>query len=660
VCSSDLVSLSVARGEVFGLVGPNGSGKSTLLKVVARILEPAAGRVRVRGQVAPMIELAAGFNLDLTGEENIVMKCAMLGRPLPERRTIAAMIDFAGLENFADAPLYTYSSGMLARLAFAIATDARPDILLVDEVLSVGDADFQDRAQERINQLRHRGTTVLFVSHSMDELRRICDRAAWLSYGRVQMIGSARAVIRTYQGGPTEDTSNLAARALGEAAPHQVLLPGAALFVLDLPGTAPTGLTAAVEAHFEPGEVCPYHALAEVPPVDLPAALAGYKLVVGEFSYEQAQAVAAPDLPACMAVFADPLVYALQSAAPELSNPRVRQLGLRLPPEVSPFDPAARLPAALTRVELDRALYTLDSLVFFGLAAHPLKSLLLMWFTFGWEPPAELPDPLSLAPAASADAVSIHDLDPQTLAARREANTGDQILYEKAVRLFELRFERMAARLNALPADPAQPAGGTPPDVTPPGGTLPGGTPSALVALHHRLRAEWERQTGPAGRDEPLLFFRLDRPVSGSGWYAVEYNPIHGPYRWSGPGTAASLNLPLPAGLAADPTDLLFRCHIIQGISREALASLRVRLNGTRVELSLQATPDGTLLGFGRVRRQVVDGGKGVEIQLDVAQTEQPPPAPNGLNDTRFLGIALAWVELRPIAPEPGLSEKSR
>jgi ABC-type polysaccharide/polyol phosphate transport system ATPase subunit len=193
------VSVTVQRGEALGLIGPNGSGKSTLLKVVARVLRPTLGRVMVRGRVAPLLELGTGFDYELTGRENVFLNGAMLGQG---QRNLQArfdrIVDFAGLWNFVDAPLRTYSTGMVARLGFAIATDIPPEILIVDEVLSVGDAEFRQKSSDRIAAFRSAGATILLVSHSMDTVRQLCDRAIWLQNGQVQAAGGAAEVIRRY------------------------------------------------------------------------------------------------------------------------------------------------------------------------------------------------------------------------------------------------------------------------------------------------------------------------------------------------------------------------------------------------------------------------------------------------------------------------------
>jgi ABC-2 type transport system ATP-binding protein len=196
----DEVSFEVAKGEVFGIIGPNGAGKSTLMKIMARVLPPTHGRVIVRGSVAPMIELGAGFNMDLTGFENIVMYGALLGRtPDRMRERARGIAEWADLTEFIDVPLRSYSSGMLARLAFAVATDIEPDVLVVDEVLSVGDAAFQIRSAERMRSLIERGASVVIVSHNLDTVADLADRAMWLSRGRSIMIGSPLDVIDAYQ-----------------------------------------------------------------------------------------------------------------------------------------------------------------------------------------------------------------------------------------------------------------------------------------------------------------------------------------------------------------------------------------------------------------------------------------------------------------------------
>jgi ABC-2 type transport system ATP-binding protein/lipopolysaccharide transport system ATP-binding protein len=196
------VSLEVYRGEVFGLVGVNGAGKSTLLKVVARVLRPTKGRVIVRGRVAPLLELGAGFHPELTGKENIFLNSAMLG--FSHRETLEKydqIVDFSGIGEFINAPLRTYSSGMAARLGFSVATASEPDVLIVDEVLGVGDEAFQKKCAERIKAYGQRGTSILVVSHSMATIQSMCQRAAWLDHGELKAIGEPDQVIQAYRGG---------------------------------------------------------------------------------------------------------------------------------------------------------------------------------------------------------------------------------------------------------------------------------------------------------------------------------------------------------------------------------------------------------------------------------------------------------------------------
>ena len=195
------VSLEVSRGEVFGLVGVNGAGKSTLLKVVARVLRPTKGRVIVSGRVAPLLELGAGFHPELTGKENIFLNSAMLG--FSHRETLERydqIVDFSGIGEFINAPIRTYSTGMAARLGFSVATASEPDVLIVDEVLGVGDEAFQKKCADRIKAYGQRGTSILVVSHSMATIQSMCQRAAWLDHGELKAIGEPDQVIQAYRG----------------------------------------------------------------------------------------------------------------------------------------------------------------------------------------------------------------------------------------------------------------------------------------------------------------------------------------------------------------------------------------------------------------------------------------------------------------------------
>ncbi len=194
------VSFTVNSGEVLGVVGPNGSGKSTLMKMLARVLPPTAGRVVVRGSVAPMIELGAGFNTELTGHENIIMYGTLLGRsPDTMRQRAEGIAEWANLTGYMDVPLRSYSSGMLARLGFSVATDTEPDVLIVDEVLSVGDAAFQQKSGERMRTMIEDGASVVLVSHNLPTVRDIADRAIWLDRGKIMLDGDPDMVVDAYE-----------------------------------------------------------------------------------------------------------------------------------------------------------------------------------------------------------------------------------------------------------------------------------------------------------------------------------------------------------------------------------------------------------------------------------------------------------------------------
>ena len=194
------IDLEVCQGEIFGIIGRNGAGKSTLLKVVSRVLIPTKGRVYIRGRVSPLLELGAGFHPELTGRENVMLNGTLLGRSSRELEArMDEIIDFAELGSFIEAPLRTYSSGMAARLGFAVATAWQPEILLVDEVLAVGDEAFKRKCQARMQSFRDAGTTVLMVTHDMGTIGSLCMRAAWLEHGKIASIGPAAKVIADYR-----------------------------------------------------------------------------------------------------------------------------------------------------------------------------------------------------------------------------------------------------------------------------------------------------------------------------------------------------------------------------------------------------------------------------------------------------------------------------
>ena len=195
----DNISFTVDKGTTFGVIGENGSGKSTLLKVVSGIAKPTSGKVTVKGKVSALIELGAGFHPEITGRENIFINGIMLGLSKKEiREKYEDIVRFAELEEFIDAPVKTYSSGMYMRLGFSIAINVNPDVLLVDEVLAVGDASFVPKCLDRIDDFRRREKTILFVSHDLITVEKICDQVAWLKNGQVQTIGEARRVIDAY------------------------------------------------------------------------------------------------------------------------------------------------------------------------------------------------------------------------------------------------------------------------------------------------------------------------------------------------------------------------------------------------------------------------------------------------------------------------------
>ena len=194
------VSFSIKRGDALGLIGLNGSGKSTMLKIIAGVLKPTKGSVAVRGEVAPLIELGAGFDFDLTAGENIFLNGALMGRSHEEMEAhYEEIIEFSELRDFIDVPVKNFSSGMVSRLAFAIAIIGTPDILICDEVLSVGDFRFQEKCQRRIQEMLDKGTTLLFVSHSIDQVEELCNKVVWLEKGNVRMFGDCKKIAEIYR-----------------------------------------------------------------------------------------------------------------------------------------------------------------------------------------------------------------------------------------------------------------------------------------------------------------------------------------------------------------------------------------------------------------------------------------------------------------------------
>ena len=193
------VSLTIEKGDFYGLVGINGSGKSTLLKTVAGVFKPTEGSVKVNGTIAPLIELGAGFDMDLTARENIFLNGAVLGFSKDHMmEKFDDIVNFSELHDFLDVPLKNYSSGMVARIAFAIATATKPDILIADEILAVGDYAFQEKCEQRMKELLDGGTTVIFVSHDIKQVKRMCNKATWLEKGKVIMTGDAETVCDAY------------------------------------------------------------------------------------------------------------------------------------------------------------------------------------------------------------------------------------------------------------------------------------------------------------------------------------------------------------------------------------------------------------------------------------------------------------------------------
>jgi lipopolysaccharide transport system ATP-binding protein len=220
------ISFAIRRGEVVGVIGRNGAGKSTLLKLLSRIVRPDTGSAEIRGRVGSLLEVGTGFHPELTGRDNVFLSGAILGMKKPEIvRKFEEIVAFAGVEKFIDTPVKHYSSGMYVRLAFAVAAHLEPEVLMVDEVLAVGDAAFQNRCLERIGEVRREGRTVLFVSHNLGSISRLCSRALWLDGGRLKTSGPCDQVISEY-------VSSEASRDGFQSWPHGLARPGVTEFRL--------------------------------------------------------------------------------------------------------------------------------------------------------------------------------------------------------------------------------------------------------------------------------------------------------------------------------------------------------------------------------------------------------------------------------------------
>ena len=201
----DDISFSIQKGEAVGLIGRNGCGKSTTLKLINKIMYPTDGKVKVNGRVSSLLELGAGFHPDMTGRENIYTNASIFGMTKKEiDEKIDDIIAFSELDEYIDNPVRTYSSGMLARLAFSVACIVEPEILIVDEILSVGDADFQEKSRARMMDLMTGGTTVFFVSHSLKQIREMCNKVVWLEHGKIQAIGKTEEICNMYEGAKHE------------------------------------------------------------------------------------------------------------------------------------------------------------------------------------------------------------------------------------------------------------------------------------------------------------------------------------------------------------------------------------------------------------------------------------------------------------------------
>ncbi len=607
------VSLTVERGETLGLVGHNGAGKSTLLRVVARILPPQRGRVRVNGVISPLMEMSAGLDSELSGRENIYLKAAMLGRTRAQTDTrVEQIIEFAGLREFIDQPIRTYSSGMMARLGFAIATDIEPDILLIDEVLAVGDAEFSKRSRERMAELRSHGATVLIASHNSTALRGMCDRVVWLSHGRVQMIGVAARVLNAYDRAGTDPTTPTEIAADGAA---QISLDtDETIFALDLPHSGFDEFTRALETQFDPTHIAPARKLADIPSAPRQF-LARYRLVRGEFFYDQLSRLLLRP-PTSLTLLRDPVQRALAmrqdllSATEDLlaANAFTRWLGATAATEAKVPEDALYQNAPLTRAEFARACGVLEGMVFVGITDRPIETLLLLWYTFGWQPDGQLPAGIFS---------TVAEIATETRAELEGENEWDTALYAYGSELFQERATEMARALACEPSD--------------------------FNGMHAALVARFESRAAQNGHVHALRW-HMDRALAGRGWYNVEYNAKFGAYRWTGPDPRAQLQVPLPADFREG--DLQLRCNVIFQEISPAVSRLALRANDAPLNLEQYDAPDGSLMFEGTIPHPAINNSPFLRLVLDVGETVLHK---NGtLHDSRKLGVAVRWIELLP------------
>lgn len=195
------INLEIKKGEKIGIIGDNGAGKTTLLKIISKITNPTKGKIEVNGRLATLIDLEAGFHPELTGEENIYLNGMLLGMKKKEiKENIDQIITFSGLGKFIDAPFYTYSSGMALRLGFSVAIYSKPDILLIDEILAVGDQEFQKKSYQAIQKFFHEGKTIIFISHNLPLVAKLCPKIIWLERGKIKMVGKSKEIIKAYDG----------------------------------------------------------------------------------------------------------------------------------------------------------------------------------------------------------------------------------------------------------------------------------------------------------------------------------------------------------------------------------------------------------------------------------------------------------------------------
>jgi ABC-2 type transport system ATP-binding protein len=616
------INLTINQGEVVGFIGSNGAGKSTLLRVIARVLHPTRGRICIRGSVSPMLELGSGLNSQLSGRENIFLKSAMLGFSYANtQERLARIIEFAGLEHAIDAPIRTYSSGMLARLGFAIATDVPKHIMLIDEILAVGDADFQQRSSERIRAYREQGATIVFVAHDLAAVQRICDRVAWIDHGQVLAVGETQQVLRAYQRAVLHGALVPSATPVMDAALEHELRHDARLFVGAALAAPSRSIRNLIEQQFAAPEISPAShpiMLSTMPTSE------GYRLLFGMFNRQQATAILG-ESPIQVGLISSPTLYAhalVQVVALRQQYTQGSEEPLELAiesllqrPQTQPLfkNPQTQL---WGDGSLAQARQQLETSTVLGTLEQPEAAYWLAAFTFGWYPHTiARTEPRMLTTA-------IHE---QVLALAPD----DLRLYDYVKQLVNSRQEQIDQALRTRYGDAEHLAMATL------------GRAERFELLQRHYYARFRQRYPPRSQ----LRLSMSAALSGAGWYYAQQNGVLGYVRWTGPERLAWIDLPL-----SSDHELTLSIGLMMAASPEVLQSITLWVNGLSQPRSIRAVPYGGMILEARLSCELLRIQPGItRIGLEVAETFIPAQVDPLSQDLRPLGVAVLWMHIDPV-----------